>query len=230
MLLTTPAAQAQWGPGWGSPRWDRPMETRMSRSNMRDPREGRVEVSRFVVAGPAADELGHGGIAVESDSGEGPWVDQSERAAFEAAIVDALVGTGYDTVHVDRARSQVAKLQVSRQVLVPAEQKRSPVSGSAAVSVGTRGSGYGLAVDVDMTKPRSALVATRLDARILDKAGGQTLWEGHATMATYEGDGKWSDSAIAGKLARALFDKFPKADATVPLGSPAPMAAAVPGG
>lgn len=237
MLLASPAAQAQrgaWGPGWGSPGWGSrgwggPMDAPTSRSRLRDPREGRVEVSRFVIAGPAATELGHGPITVESETGEGPWVDQSERAAYEAAIVDALVGTGYDTVHAGGPKGQVAKLQISRQVLVPAEDKKSPVSGSAAMSVGSRGySAYGLAINVDMTKPRTALISTRLDARIVDRASGQVLWEGYATLATYEGDSKWSDGAVAGKLARALFDNFPKADGTVPVGQPVPVAAAVP--
>lgn len=232
MLLASPAAQAQrgaWGPGWGSPGWDGPMDRPMSRDHSRDPREGRVEVSRFVVAGPAAGELGHGPITVESESGEGPWVDQGERAAYEAAIVDALVGSGYDTMHAGGPQAQVARLQISRQVLVPAEDKKSPVSGSAAMSVGSHGySAYGLAINVDMTKPRSALVSTRLDARIVDKASGQVLWEGYATLATYEGDSKWTDGAVASKLARALFDNFPKADGTVPVSQPVPMAVAIP--
>lgn len=193
-------------------------------SHVRDPREGRVEVSRFVAAGPAVEKLGHGPVTVESESGDGPWVDTSQRNAYEAAIVDALVGAGYDTRHPGDAQAQIAKLRITRQVLVPAEDKKSPVSGSAAVSVGTRGSAYGLAVNVDMTKPRSALVSTRLDARIVDKTSGQVLWEAYATIATYEGDDKWSDGMIATKLARALFDNFPKADTIVPVGQPVPVA------
>lgn len=223
-LLNAPAARAQrapWGPGWDGPGWDRSTHSPAYRSSFRDPREGRVDVSRFVIAGPAAAELGRGSITVTSDSGEGPWIDQSERAAYEAAAVDALVGAGYDTVHAGGERAQVAKLRISRQILAPAEDKKSPVSGSAAMSVGSHGySAYGLAINVDMTKPRSALVSTRLDARIVDQATGQVLWEGYATIATYEGDDKWSDGAVASKLAHALFDKFPKADGTVPVGEP----------
>ncbi|MCJ2177340.1 DUF4136 domain-containing protein [Novosphingobium album (ex Hu et al. 2023)] len=237
MLLTSPPAQAQhapWGPGWGSPGWgsqgwDGPVDARMLRNHSRDSREGRVQVSRFVTAAPAAQELGHGAITVESESGDGPWIGQTERAAYEAAIVDALVGAGYDTRQPGHQDAQVAKLQISRQVLVPAETKRSPVSGSAAVSVGSHGySGYGLAVNVDLTKPLPALVSTRLDARILDKASGQVLWEGYATVATYEGDDDWNEGRIATKLALALFDNFPKAEAIVPAGQPSPIADAEP--
>ena len=141
------------------------------------------------------------------------------RRTFEAAIIDALVGAGYDTLHPDVPQPQVTRLRISRQVLSPAEEKRSPVSGTAAMEVGTYGQAYGLGINIDMTKPRSALVSTRLDARILDKASGKVLWEGYATIATREGDDKWSDGMIATKLAGALFDNFPKADAIEPVGA-----------
>ncbi|MFD2403142.1 hypothetical protein [Novosphingobium soli] len=100
----------------------------------------------------------------------------------------------------------------------PAEEKRSPVSGTAAMEVGTYGQSYGLGINVDLSKPRSALVATRLDARIVERESGKVLWEGYATIATREGDDKWPDGMIATKLAGALFDGFPKADAIAPVG------------
>ncbi|MCT2401664.1 DUF4136 domain-containing protein [Novosphingobium mangrovi (ex Huang et al. 2023)] len=222
MLIASVPAQAQhspWGPSWGSPGWSNPAGSRLPDRRYRDQREGRVEVSRFVVAGPAAEALGHGPVTVESESGDGPWFAETQRAAYEAAIVDALVGAGYDTQHPSDVQAQVARLRISRHVLVPAEEKKSPVSGSAAVSVGTHGSAYGLAVNVDMTKPRAALVSTRLDARIADKATGKVLWEGYATIATREGDDDWSESRIAGKLASALFDNFPQGEEIEPLGT-----------
>lgn len=216
-LLASPAAQAQWGPGWGAGTgrggWNDGFDSpRYPASRTRDSREGRVEVSRFVSTDPAAATLGHGPVSVESESGDGPWVEASMRRTYEAAIVDALVGAGYDTQHPEGAEAQVTKLRISRQVLTPAEEKRSPVSGTAAMEVGTRGTAYGLGINVDLTKPRAALVSTRLDARIVDKASGKVLWEGYATIATREGDDKWSDGLIATKLAGALFDGFPKAD------------------
>ncbi|MPS71109.1 MAG: hypothetical protein E2586_21755 [Novosphingobium sp.] len=225
-LLAAPALQARpgwgspwggygpgWGDGWGDPLMGGPIGAPISsRNRTQDSREGRVEVSRFVAPGPEAAELGKGIVAVESDSGEGQWIPGPERAAYEAAIVEALVGAGYDTQHKDESGGQVAELKISRQVLTPAEEKRSPVSGTAAMGVSNRGSAYGLAVNVDLTKPRSALIGTRLDTRIVDKASGKVLWEGYATIATREGDDKWPDYRIAGKLASALFDGFPKAD------------------
>lgn len=234
MLLASAPAQAQWGPGWGGGgrgwgsgwgsgtgrgSWDDPLNDSRRSPSSGDAREGRVEVNRFVSTDPAAAELGHGPVSVESESGDGPWVEASMRRTFEAAIIDSLVGAGYDTLHADTPQPQITKLRVSRQVLAPAEEKRSPVSGTAAVGVSNRGTAYGLGINVDLTKPRSALISTRLDARILDKASGKVLWEGYATIATREGDSKWSDGLIATKLAGALFDNFPKADAITPVGA-----------
>lgn len=227
--LLASSAQAQWGPGWGGGGWgggwNRPgwngsmLDSPRARTSSADPREGRVEVSRFVSPDAAAvAELGHGPVSVESESGEGAWVDAGVRRTYEAAIIDALVGAGYDTLHPDTPQPQIAKLRISRQVLAPAEEKRSPVSGTAAVEAGTYGQAYGLGINIDMTKPRSALISTRLDAQITDRASGKVLWEGYAVIATREGSDKWPDGMIATKLAGALFDNFPKADPIGPDG------------
>ncbi|WP_238532457.1 DUF4136 domain-containing protein [Novosphingobium pentaromativorans] len=207
-----------WGSGWGRSAWDDPLDRYPDRlsaraaSRSRDSREGRVEVSRFAAQGDAAATLGHGPVTVESESGDGPWFDSGKRATYEAAIENALVGAGYDTLHSGATPGQVARLRITRQVLAPAEEKRSPVSGTAAMGVSNRGSAYGLGINIDLTKPRAALISTRLDTRIVDEASGKVLWEGYATIATREGDDDWSDDRIASKLATALFDNFPKAD------------------
>jgi hypothetical protein len=210
-----------WGSAWdrGRDRWDGP-DTRASRpSSRRDPREGKVDVSRFVGEGDAAQLLGHGPVTVRAQAapeeastvGAPDDLPQKARAPFEAAVVDRLVAAGYDTMHADPTGGQVAEVRVSREVLVPMEEKRDPVSGTAAMEVGTRGSAYGLALNVDMSKPRNALLSTRLDARIRDQASGRILWEGRASIATREGDGKWTDGMIASRLAGALFEDFAQA-------------------
>lgn len=203
-----------YGSGWGDPLLD----SRSRSSSRSDPREGRVQVSRFIAQDAPLDLLGHGPVAVASlagPQGDGPvpggatdYLAQNDRAPFEAAVVDRLVAVGYDTIHADPTGGQLAEVRVSREVLVPAEVKRSPVSGTAAMEVGTRGSAYGLGINVDMTKPRTALLSTRLDARIKDRVTGKILWEGHSQIATREGDDRWTEGAIAGKLAEALFDDF----------------------
>jgi hypothetical protein len=226
------AGPGGWGGGWGGSGWDRGygrgydgslLDSRARSS--RDPREGRVQVSRFIVQDTSADLLGHGPVAVTSfapqatapnrafdDGPDGAHdeVAQNARAPFEAAVVDRLVAVGYDTIHADPTGGQVAEVRVSRDMLVPPEGKRKPVSGTAAMEVGTRGSAYGLGVAVDMSKPRRALISTRLDARIKDRASGKILWEGHSQIATRDGDDKWNDGAIASRLAQALFDDFRK--------------------
>lgn len=230
--LPSLARPGGWGGGYGSygggygGGWGDPLARSTARSRSGDSREGRVEVSRFIVQDASVDLLGHGPVAVTSlagSTGDGTvrnelpggalggvpdYLAQNARAPFEAAVIDRLVAVGYDTIHADPSGGQLAELSVSREVLVPAEIKRNPVSGTAAMEVGTRGSAYGLAVNVDMTKPRTALLSTRLDARIKDRASGKILWEGHSTIATREGDDKWTDGAIADRLAEALFDDF----------------------
>ena len=66
-----------------------------------------------------------------------------------------------------------------------------------------------MAVNIDLSKPRSALISTTLEARIRDRASGRVLWEGRADIATRQGDEHWPATAIATRLAAALFDRFP---------------------
>jgi hypothetical protein len=87
-----------------------------------------------------------------------------------------------------------------------------------AMSVGNRGTAYGMAVAIDLTKPLPPLVSTRLEARIRDRATGKVLWEGRAEVATREGDKDWSEQDIATRLAEALFDGFPLASDAGTLG------------
>ncbi len=236
ILLTAGASPALARPGgWGGPGWGGGSEwggggydrgwgsSRSSSRGVERDRsgEGRIEVNRFVAEGDAAQALGHGSIAVADSQTQGQdYVPQENRAAYEAAIVDQLVHAGYDTAQARPEGGQLAELTVTRTVLQPAEAPHSPVSGSAAMSVGTGGSAYGLAVNVDLTKPLPPLVSTRLQARIRDRATNAILWEGRAQVATREGDEKWGEQAIATRLAKALFDGFPRAnDAPVSLGS-----------
>lgn len=198
------------GPGWGRPGWEgtRPAPRSLERHRSD---EGRVQVARFVAEGDAAQALGHGAIAVASGTEGRDYVPQGNRAAYEAAVVDQLVHAGYDTTQTGQTGGQLAELTVTRTVLQPAEAKRSPVSGEAAMSVSNRGTAYGLAVNVDLTKPLPPLVSTKLEARIRDRATHAVLWEGRAEVATREGDDKWGEQEIAARLAEALFDGFPRA-------------------
>lgn len=207
-LTVASAASAQprgWDrPGWGSSRWDSPRSPRQSGT---DEREGKVEVASFVAQGDAAAALGSGTIAVELEPQTTPM--DIPGAAYEAAVIDQMVHAGYDTTGAPGAESQIVELRLTRDELAPAELKHKPVSGEMAVGVSNRGTSTALGLNLDFSKPKKALLSTRMEARIRDKASGTVLWEGRATIATRDGDDDWNDQAIATKLAEALFRRFP---------------------
>lgn len=212
-------AQPGWGGReWGGREWGRPDGGFGDRSyisprrNFRDSREGKVQVSRFVAEDIDPRTLGQGRIGIAEMPG-GPGfeggADARSGATFEAAVIDQLAKAGYDTMATSAAEGQVAEVAVVRDVVRPEETKRSPISGETTVGVGTGGSFVGMALNVDMTKPAKALVSTRLSARIRDRATGKVLWEGRADVITRDGDDRWTEQAIASRLAAALFEDFP---------------------
>lgn len=214
-------AQPGWGrsgwdrPGWDGPGWDRPGwggSSLRGANNVSDSREGRVDAVHFV-ADDAGDALGHGPIALVAPAETGSDdLPGSERAYYEAAVIDQLVNAGYDTTRPDPDGGQVAEVRIVRETLVPPEGKRKPVSGAVTVGASNRGTMTGLALGIDLSKPKKALVSTRLEARLRDRATGKPLWEGRAEIATREGDTHWTDQAIATRLATALFTHFPAPD------------------
>jgi hypothetical protein len=213
--FATPAI-AQMGP-WGG--WGRPSlsDHRYSHGRSSDPRQGKVEVSRYIANSPNVAKLGHGPIAVAAAPGSMSM--GSESAAYEAAIVDQLVKSGYQTQGGAQAAAepgaQVAEIVIRHDVVEPAELPRSPVSGAANLGVGTYGTSVGVAIAIDMTKPAKALISTRLDASIRDKATNELLWEGHAKVLTRVGDDDWTTQKTAARLAAALFEGFPNSATAV---------------
>lgn len=216
LLLGGGAASAQvrpggwdWGrAGWDGPGWDRASSTQRLNSQ-RDEREGKVDADSFLADGAAA-LLGHGAIVVAPRTDLPPDArGASDLPIYEAALIDQLVKAGYETAAPDPAGGQRAEIRILRDELVPEEQKRKPVSGSMTVGAGTYGSMVGMGLALDLSKPRKALISTRLEVRILDAASDQPLWEGHAQIATRAGDSRWTEQAIAGRLASALFARFP---------------------
>jgi hypothetical protein len=102
--------------------------------------------------------------------------------------------------------------------VVPEELPHKPVSGEMSMGVSNRGFGYGAAIAIDLSKPRKAIIATRIDVRIRDKASHRVLWEGHAQGQTRMTDNGNDDTRMATRLSSALFAKFPegKVVASVP--------------
>ena len=136
--------------------------------------------------------------------------DDSRRGAtFEAAVIDQLVIAGYDTLPAAAAHGQRAELRIVHGLAEPAELPHKPVSGTMEVGVSNHGSMAGMGINIDLTKPKKALLSTRLEARIRDGASGAVLWEGRAEIATRDGDANWPTQKIAARLAEALFRDFP---------------------
>jgi hypothetical protein len=190
--------------GWGP--YDRSDSWRSNRPA--GPAEGKVEVTRFMAEDITPDTLAKGTISV-GGAPTGSGIDDRELKTFEAAVEDQLATVGYQTAIQAGEGAQIAELRVTHDTVVPEEAPHKPVSGEMEVGVSNRGSMMGMALNIDMSKPRKALISTRLEARIRDKASGKVLWEGRADIITREGSDKWSDTAIASKLSAALFSGFP---------------------
>jgi hypothetical protein len=227
-----------YGP-YGRGGWDRGWNRHEPLRSNRDDREGKVEVTRFLGQDGAAAlghgqiavevtandvKADRGGAAFASGLPEsktpgdyGPSDDRARKdadshrndATYEAAVIDQLVKLGYDTKAPGPTDGQIVELAITRSVLEPAEAPHKPVSGEMDVGVSNRGSAIGGAIYLDFSKPAKALLSTRLEARIRDRATGKALWEGRADLATRDGDPRWGDQEIAHKLADALFGGFP---------------------
>ncbi len=183
-----------YGPGWNG------------NGASSDSREGKVSVDHFLApdGGAALRQVHIAVVAAPGGSG-----DQREDATFQAAVIDQLAKAGYDTINPDPQGGLIAEVHAARDVVEPEEANHSPVSGEMEAGVSNRGSGFGLGVNMDLTKPRKALIGTRLEITIRDRVSGKALWEGRADIITREGDSHWIDTAVAGRLAGALFEHFP---------------------
>lgn len=210
--LSGTALMAQ--PGWGDPRWHDGAGWRGGSSRVSEPGEGPIQVSRFRADGDAGLALAHGPIAVIAmpvggdEEGAAP-ADPRFGAMFEAAVEDRLVHSGYDAATKTPASDQVAEVRVIRIEAQPPEPPHKPVSGEMTMGVSNHGTMMGLGISIDGTKPKGALISTRLETRIRDRVSGQVLWEGRAEILTRAGDKRWDDQKIADKLSAGLFDGFP---------------------
>lgn len=202
-LLAGPAQAQSRGSGpmdrgdWGQPQ-RRADAARLS---------GRVTVTRFRSADAAA-TLAHGGIVIGAGDPADSGVNDG-LPVYEAAVVNQLARAGYDTQGASTTGGQVAEIALSHAEVRPAEAPHKPVSGAAETYVSNRGSGFGLALNLDFTKPKGPVISTRLDVRIRDRATNAVLWEGHAETAAYEGANGLDNSKTAARLSEALFAGFP---------------------
>lgn len=221
-------AQGMPGPGrWGGPdgwRGGEDADPRYPASRQTVQPSKKIDVTAYRAV-DAGDLLGKGRIVVSrmaSDAGDN---EDGKLPVYEAAVIDELARRGYDTAVGSLGANdpgQIAEIGVSHSVAVPEEAPRKKVSGAMSTTVSNRGSGFGLALAVDLTKPAKAIVATRLDLRIRDKATGRVLWEGHAEGEAREEDGGINNSAMAARLATALLKRFPDGQVVQPLAAVMP--------
>lgn len=199
--LVGAAVQAAPG-GWGSPGW-------ASRSTRIAPSlEGQIDVARFRAEGFDQAAVAKSVIVVIPMPGDEAAADPRTAATYEAAVEGQLVRAGFQAGQGPESK-HLAEVRIVRAEAEPAEEKRNPVSGQMSVGVSNHGSMVGMAISVDGSKPKKALLSTRLEVRIRDRSSGQALWEGRAQMYSRDGDERWTDDAIAARLARALFVGFP---------------------
>jgi len=211
LAVSTPAlAQPGWGGyggfggGYGARSWDRAAPAA-------DNREGKLDAERFLAEGAAA-ALGKGRISVKTLPGSA--TEGREQATYEAAVIDQLAKAGYDTATPDPTGGQTVEVTITHDQLAPEDEKRNPLSGSATMGVSNRGSMMALSLNYDATKPRGALIDTHVALRIRDRLTGAALYEARAHIATREGSAHWSDTAIATRLAAALFERFPSSSSS----------------
>lgn len=220
-------ATAQPMPGWdhggtGHDGWSRNGDMRgdySGRSGSSAEPSKRIEIATFR-ATDAIPLLGKGRIVVAAVNGaEAEW----KLPVYEAAVVDELAHKGYDTATAADP-GQVVQVAVSHATVVPEEAPHKPVSGAMSTTVSNRGSGFGMALALDFTKPKKAIVSTRLDVRIRDKGSNRVLWEGHAEAQSREDDAGLDNGAVAARLANALFAKFPEGQPVDAIAGAAPEA------
>lgn len=206
LATTGTALMAQPGP-WGRSAWGDSSDWGHAGSRRAPSLEGRIEVARFRAEGAALDPSGP--IAVGPMADEAGVGDPRINATFQAAVESKLLASGFAALPSGSSQGPIAEVRVIRSEAAPAEEKRKPLSGEMSMGVSNHGTMLGLGLRYDATKPRAALLSTRLETRIKDRSTGAVLWEGRAEIVTREGDNKWDDQAIADKLAKVLFDGFP---------------------
>ena len=212
-LAATSSMAAAQMPGWYGPRG--PGYGYSEPPGFRDSREGRIEVQTFIATSARIAELGHGPISIVA--GPGPAAPRGVAAGsdpsigdglFETALAGQLGHAGYQPGAP--GPGQMIEYAVTRELIQPPEPPHSPVSGGVDVGTSNRGSGMGIGIMIDLSKPRGALVATRIEARISDTVTHELLWQGRAEVLARETDKRWRPELMADRLTSALFKTFPR--------------------
>ncbi len=230
LAVVAPALAQPYPGGWADRRG--PWQDRVMTQGNAEP-STRIDVETFRAADAGA-MLGKGRIVVVDTAKPQPTPDPDAQAAapmpgfvaplpgsndtppdldgklpvYEAAVIDQLARKGYDVADAANPQ-QLVEIAISHDVVVPEEAPHRPVSGEVSIGVSNRGFGYGGAIAIDLTKPRKAIMATRLDVRIRDKVTARVLWEGYAQGQSRLSESGLDNGRIAARLSGALFARFP---------------------
>jgi len=134
--------------------------------------------------------------------------DSLEFRTTANAVSAALARTGF-TVNERGTGELEAVVGIERQIYLPGEQRRSPVSVGVGGSTGSYGSGLGLGIGINLSGKPKSVVSTRLHVQLRRSVDGVAIWEGRAETQAREGAPAAQPGLAAGKLADALFRDFP---------------------
>ena len=246
LVLAVPVCAQSYPGGWGG----RGMRSGWPDGPQRVVTQGNAEPSKRIDvetfrAADGGDALGKGRIVVVETTPPAPPAPPAaapdelpgtnampalddKLPVYEAAVIDQLANKGYDTADAANPQ-QLIEVSVGHDIVVPEEAPHRPVSGEVSMGVSNRGSGFGGALFIDLSKPRKAIVATRIDVRIRDKDTRRVLWEGHAQGQARMTENGLDDTRMATRLATALFAKFPDGKVVQSLAG-APLAPPAAGG
>lgn len=162
-----------------------------------------VEVTRF-----HADSVAQqGSIAlVPLDGIDGQSI---EFRTYANAVSAELRKIGFTPTDSGAGGDYVARIGFIRDVRLPVEQRRSPVSVGVGGSTGSYGSGVGLGIGINLSGKPKPQIATELSVQIRNRATDAAIWEGRAQTIAKEGSPAAQTGIVAGKLAAALFRGFP---------------------
>jgi hypothetical protein len=162
-----------------------------------------VEVSRF--SRPELSAAPHGPIAVIPAPGNDGGSIEFQN--YAAAVARELAGVGYPQ---GAGGNLVATLDVQRQF--------HRVTGAGnTVSLGAAGSGgggysegaVGIGVGINLNGGPKEQVETWVAVSIRDRKTGEALWEARARYVVGAKTPEGQDTAVAAKMAHALFQGFP---------------------
>jgi len=157
-----------------------------------------VQVTRFHLG-----QVAPGTVMLE------PGVTSLEATTYRSAVTNELRRLGFAEAS-GGARYRIAV--VTDRDIRAAAPRRSPVSIGVGGGTGGFGGGVGGGVSFGLGGNRSTqIVATRMSVRIVESAGGTTIWEGRAETEAPANAPAAQPGLAAEKLARALFKDFPGA-------------------